>query len=44
MRVNEEGNYVAICEECNKEKACSIVLPTWYEKLAEEQQKNYYAI
>lgn len=40
MRVNEEGNYVAICEECNKEKGSSIVLPSWYEKLAQEQQNK----
>ena len=40
MRVNEEGNYVAICEECNKEKGCNIVLPTWYVWLEEEQQNK----
>lgn len=38
MLVNEEGNYVAICEACNKEKADKVVLPNWYEYLAEEQQ------
>lgn len=40
MRVNEEGNYVAICEKCNKEKGCNIVLPTWYTWLEEEKQNK----
>ena len=38
MNVNEEGNYVAICESCNREKGCCIVLPSWYRFLNEEQK------
>lgn len=42
MRVNEEGNYVAVCEECNKEKANRIVPPNWYEYLGEEQKNKLF--
>ena len=40
LPVNEEGNLVAICENCNKEKGCSIVLPSWYEMLSADQQNK----
>ncbi len=40
MSVNEEGNYVAICTECNKNKADTIVLPSWYGYLNDVQRKN----
>lgn len=38
MPVDGEGNFVAVCEACNKEKDCRIVLPSWYERLAKEHQ------
>ncbi len=40
MTVNEEGNYVKICRECNQEKANQIVLPSWYTYLDENQQNK----
>ncbi|MBR4344482.1 MAG: HNH endonuclease [Lachnospiraceae bacterium] len=40
MSVNNELNYVGLCEECNKEKADKIVLPCWYKYLNSKQQLN----
>ncbi len=40
MSVNENGNYVMICERCNREKANKIILPSWYTYLAKDQQKR----
>ena len=40
MTVNESGNYVAICQACNRKKANSIVLPSWYTFLTQEQQSK----
>ena len=37
MNVNHDGNYVGVCEKCNREKADSIVLPSWYQYLNETQ-------
>ena len=42
MTVNENGNYVKICEACNHEKANKIVLPSWYTYLDENQQKKLH--
>ncbi len=38
MNVNGESNYVGLCEECNREKADKIVLPSWYSFLSTDQQ------
>lgn len=40
MNVNEEGNLVGLCRQCNQEKGCKIVSPQWYVYLKEEQRKN----
>lgn len=40
MTVNEEGNYVGICEKCNREKGDDIVLPSWYSFLPRGQQEE----
>ena len=40
MNVNEEGNYVAICKECNYEKANKVVMPDWYMFLTDEQKEK----
>ena len=40
MNVNGEGNYVAICRNCNQEKANKVVLPEWYEFLQAEQKEK----
>ncbi len=40
MMVNEEGNYVRLCRECNKLKADHIVLPDWYLFLGEVQKER----
>lgn len=37
MNVNHDGNYVGVCENCNREKADRIVLPSWYQYLNETQ-------
>ncbi len=38
MPVNDNTNYVGLCEECNREKAATIVLPSWYLYLKKDQQ------
>lgn len=38
MTVNEQGNYVGLCEGCNKEKADKIVTPDWYIYLDEKRK------
>lgn len=38
MDVNNNGNYVGICVECNREKAARVVQPSWYIYLSEEQK------
>lgn len=40
MTVNENGNYVKICRECNQEKDNRIVLPSWYAYLNDEQKEK----
>lgn len=40
MTVNEEGNYVGLCVTCNREKADTVVLPSWYRFLDNEQQNK----
>ena len=40
MNVNEEWNYVAICKECNYEKANKVVMPDWYMFLTDEQKEK----
>lgn len=40
LTVNEEGNYVGLCSDCNREKADSIVLPEWYTYLSEKQKEH----
>lgn len=40
MNVNEEGNYVGLCESCNKEKGCRVVKPDWYVFLSEVKRKK----
>lgn len=42
MPVDGEGNFVAVCEKCNHEKGCSIVLPSWYQYLKEEQKQKLF--
>lgn len=40
MTVNENGNYVGLCEECNREKADKFVIPSWYTYLTEDQKES----
>ena len=40
MTVNENGNYVKICRDCNQDKSNEIVLPSWYTYLDKEQQQR----
>ena len=40
MNINETGNYVGICECCNKMNADRIVIPDWYFYL-EPKEKRY---
>ena len=40
MNVNEEGNLVGICKQCNQEKANKVVLPEWYVFLKDEQREK----
>ncbi len=42
MTVNENGNYVKICEACNHKKANKIVLPSWYIYLDENQRTKLH--
>lgn len=38
MTVNGEGNYVGICEKCNRDKGGKIVTPDWYKYLDEKKK------
>lgn len=40
LDVNRNGNYVGLCEKCNKEKADKIVTPDWYVYVSEEKKEN----
>ena len=40
LNVNEDGNLVAICRECNQEKADKVVMPEWYVFLKDEQREK----
>lgn len=42
MTVNEEGNYVALCRECNQAKANKVVTPDWYLFLKNEQKEKLW--
>ena len=42
MNVNEEGNLIGLCRQCNQEKGCKIVSPQWYVYLKEEQQEKLW--